>query len=93
MINAIASPPYDYHRQTGFHHLSAPLASLDDPGQRSGPSDKHARGLPTMDKHRPLRASGSGGLRRLVRRDVAVGTHAHLIVCARVGNPSHCRLT
>jgi hypothetical protein len=46
----------------------------------------------TMDKHCTLWALGNGGLRRLARRDVAVGTHAHLTVCTRVRNLSHHRL-
>jgi hypothetical protein len=84
MIHVIASPLYDQRGQIEFHHLSAPPASLDDPGQRSGSTDMHARGLLVVDKHHPLRASGSGSLRRLTRRDVAVRTHPHMIVCTRV---------
>jgi hypothetical protein len=77
----------------GFHHLSTPPASLDDPGQRPWPLIKRARGLPVLDKHRPVRVSESDNLRRLTRRDVAVGTHVHLTVCTRVWNSSHRHLT
>jgi hypothetical protein len=70
-----------------------PSCLSDDLGQRPGPLVKCTRGLPAVDKHRPLWTSGSGGLRRLARRDVAVGTHAYLIVCTRVWNPSHRHLT
>jgi hypothetical protein len=93
MIYTITSPPYDYHGQMGFCHISAPPTSLVDLGYRPGPPVKHAWGLPAIDKHCPLQASGSGGLRRLARRDVAAGTHVHLIVCTRVWNPSHHCLT
>jgi hypothetical protein len=73
----------------GFHHLSNPPASLVDPEPTLGPPIKHAQGLPATDKHCPLKASGSDILRRLAQRDVAVGTHVHLIVCIQVQNPSH----
>jgi hypothetical protein len=77
----------------GFHHLSTPPTSLEDTGQRPEPPVKRARGLPTADKHCLLRALGSGGIMRLTQRDVAVGTHARLIVSTRVWNPSHRHLT
>jgi hypothetical protein len=79
--------------QTGFHHLSAPHASLSDLGQGPRPSVKRAQWLPTADKNRPPQASGSIGLKRLAQRDVAVGTHADLTIRTRVWNPSHHRLT
>jgi predicted lipoprotein with Yx(FWY)xxD motif len=46
-----------------------------------------------LNKHYPLRASGSDGLRHLVRRDVTAGTHAHLTVCTRMWNPFQRHLT
>jgi hypothetical protein len=93
MLHGVTSPSYDKRQQMGFHHLSVPPASLDDPGKGPGPSIKHAWGLPTTDKHRLLWASGCGGLRRLARRDITVGTQARLSVCTQVWNPSHHRLT
>jgi hypothetical protein len=75
------------------HHFPAPSASFDDPGQRTKPPVKRAQGLPTADNHHPLQASGSGGLRCLAQRDVAVGTHVHLTECTQVWNSSHHRLT
>jgi hypothetical protein len=77
----------------GFHHLSGPPTSLDDTVKGPGPWVKQGQGIPVADKHRLLWAWGSGGLRRLARRDVVVGTHAHLSVCTRVWNPSHHFLT
>jgi hypothetical protein len=61
--------------RTGFHHLSGPLTFLNNPGHGPGPLVKCARGIPAVDKHRPPWASGSVGLKRLARRDVAVGAH------------------
>jgi hypothetical protein len=81
------------HGQIGFHHLSAPPISLSDPGQGPRPPVKHAQGLPTVDKHRPPRASGSVGLKHLAQRDVAVGTHTCLTIRTQVWNPTHHRLT
>jgi hypothetical protein len=60
MIHAITSPPYDYHGWMGFYHLSALSSDL---GKEPGPP--HARGLPPVDKHHPLQASGSVGLKHL----------------------------
>jgi hypothetical protein len=81
------------HEWTGFHHLSAPPTSLSDLGQGPGPLVKCARGLPTVDKHCPPWALGNVGLKRLARRDVAVGAHARLTIRTQVWNPSHHRLT
>jgi hypothetical protein len=67
-----------------------PLSSTR--GRDSGPWSSVPEGFPQMDKHCPLRASGSGGLRRLAQRGIAVGIHAHLTVCTQVWNPPHHRL-
>jgi hypothetical protein len=39
------------------------------------------------------KTSGSGGLKNLTQRDVAAWAHAHLTICTRVLDPSHCHLT
>jgi hypothetical protein len=49
-------------------HLSAPPASLINPGSRPRPPVKHAREFPTMNKHCSLWASRSGGLRHLAKK-------------------------
>jgi hypothetical protein len=90
---SITCAPYDLRGQTGFCHLSAPSVSPVDPGHRAKPPVKRVRGLPTMDKYCPLRASRNGGLRHLARRDLAAATHAHMNVFTRVWNPSHHSLT
>jgi hypothetical protein len=90
IINSITSLPYYLHGRTGFHHLSTLPSDL---GQAPGPPIKHARELPTMDKHHPHWASGNVNLERLARRDIAVRAHAHLTICTRVWNPSHHRST
>jgi hypothetical protein len=82
----VTSPSYDQGR-VGSYHLSAWPSY-----PRRGLGPPHARGLPDTDKNRPLRVSGSIGLKHRLRWDVTVGTHSPLAPCTWVGHPSRCHL-
>jgi hypothetical protein len=60
--------------------MSTPPITLSDPGQGPRPPIKRTQGLPTMDMHCMLRASGSISVKQLTRWYVVVGTHACLII-------------
>jgi hypothetical protein len=54
--------------------FTAFLPYTSNPGQGPGPQSRMPGGSPTMNKHRPLRASGSIGLKHMEHWDVAIGT-------------------
>jgi hypothetical protein len=62
-------------------------------GKDPGPWSNMPRGFPQWISIASPGASSSGCLRRLARRDIAVGAHTHVTVCTQVLNSSHHRLT